>query len=582
MSNEKEDFEIQDCGLQIRYAYHLYEAGIHDKSFINNRKLAQFSFKVGDLDLSERCYLRAIDDAKKIGHIGGAVDCMRELRKVYLEWNRDDDAQEIYEKVRSILYRNDIPNNLSILLLEGNVDEFNSIRLQNNYPYLSCVKMIFNDLDLSRVNLKNANLSKSIFINCILEDSDLSGTDMSRCVLRGVILRDSIMIYAKLSEAQLYDVNLSGAVLTNGDLWYCDCDQKVDFSYANLCGANLTGGRFRGVNFYGANLSGANLTGSDLVDADLTLSDLSYAKYELRQLEKAKSVQDATFVHTISRNKYDELCENVLAMEKVRFAAIFNSRGEMSHGRQGDGVELKLNPSEISVLLQVSWLTGRLLMQVVQFIGRVQYVVEQYRESKVIQIPVSRSELLFISTESDSCHHAILEYVLENITKIHDTSDDLPLPYHNKRSFKITHIDGDFPSVADYNDVCSKIYNINGVMFANFYDKNSSALADVPSNNKVANNDILDAEVIRTSILNAWRVWKSRRRFEDKIGRGKFAFAEYRAVKRLSVPLPNDVLLFVIIRKEADPLEVLSEIKRILSTAKIPADSRDLLNLKAR
>ena len=201
-------------------------------------------------------------------------------------------------------------------------------------------------------------------------------------------------------------------------------------------------------------------------------------------------------------------------------------------------------------------------MQVVQFIGKVQYVVEQYNELKFIQIPVSRSELLFISTEADSDHHAIVEYVLENITNIHDTLIDvLPLPEYNKKSYAISHLNGNFPPIVDYNDVCSKIYNINGVMFANFYDLNSCALTDVPSNNKRGNNNIMGAEVMRISIMNAWRVWKSRKRFEDKIGGGKFAFAEYGAVKRLSVPLPEDVLLFVIIYKNADPLKVLSEIK---------------------
>lgn len=452
------------------------------------------------------------------------------------------------------------------LLLEGKVDEFNSIRLQNNYSYLPCGEMFFNHLDLCGVNLKKVRLAKSIFIDCNLEDSDLSEIDMSRCVLKGVKLRDSIMIDAKLEDADLSDVNLSGAILTNGDLWYCDCDEKVDFSYANLSGANFTGGRFRGVNFYGANLSGAILWRSDLVDADLTLCDLSYAKYERRQLGKAKSVQDATFVTTTSRNKYDELCENVLAMEKVRFAAVFNSRREMSHGGERKGVKLKLYHSEKSVLLQVSWLTWRLLMQVVETIGKVQYVVEQYDELKFIQIPVSRSELLFISTEADSCHHAILEYVLKNITKIHDTSIHvLPPPEYNEKLFTFTHLDSDFPPIVDYSEMCNKINNFDDVMFANFYDKNSSALADVPSKNGAANNNMIGSKVMKISIINAWRVWKSRKRFEDKIGRGRFAFAEYGKVKRFSVPLPNDVLLFVVIRKEAEPLKVLSEIKKIMT-----------------
>jgi hypothetical protein len=59
------------------------------------------------------------------------------------------------------------------------------------------------------------------------------------------------------------------------------------------------------------------------------------------------------------------------------------------------------------------------------------------------------------------------------------------------------------------------------------------------------------------SIKNAWRVWKSRKKFEKKIGKSVYAFAEYRLVKRISVHLSENALLFLIIRNQADPLKVL-------------------------
>jgi len=53
--------DIEDYNLRIRYACHLYKAGIHDKSYRINMRLAKFACQVGDLDLAERCFLRAIE-----------------------------------------------------------------------------------------------------------------------------------------------------------------------------------------------------------------------------------------------------------------------------------------------------------------------------------------------------------------------------------------------------------------------------------------------------------------------------------------------------------------------------------------
>jgi NTE family protein len=109
MPNEKRDFKIEDYSLYIRYATHLYEAGIQDKSFVINKKIARFSFSVGDLDVSERCYLRAIDDAKKMNHIDDAIDCMKELLKVYRVWGRYADEQKTFNNIHSMLGKPDIP-----------------------------------------------------------------------------------------------------------------------------------------------------------------------------------------------------------------------------------------------------------------------------------------------------------------------------------------------------------------------------------------------------------------------------------------------------------------------------------------
>ena len=458
------------------------------------------------------------------------------------------------------------------LLLQGKVDEFNSIRLQTHYPHISfigrCFKRVTNDtLYLSGVNFKNVDLFNTIFIHCNLEVSDLSEVNFGKSIFREVDLSDSVIVGTKLIESNLTNVTLSGAILTQADLSYCVCE-NVDLSHANLAGAILRRCYLPGVNFYGANLAGADLRECNLVGADLTLCDLSYSKYKRRILATAKSLQGATFVTKMSRNKYAELCDNILTMNKVRFVAVFDNKREIRYGgHTKDGVSLKISASEKSILLHISWLTWRLLEQIVQYIGKLLYVIENYQELKLIQVPVSRSEIMFISTEIDSDHYAILKYVLDNITNLHDTTIDmLPLP-NDQSSSMITHIDGDFPPIVDYNDARSKIYNIDGVIFANIYDFNSSPLTNpFCVTNIRASRQILDPDGMKISIRNACRVWKSRKKFEGKIGKGRYAFAEYRLVKRISVPLPENALLFIIVRKEVDPLKVVHEIKKILET----------------
>ena len=62
---------------------------------------------------------------------------------------------------------------------------------------------------------------------------------------------------ADVSKANLRNANLTGANLTGADL-----------SKANLKGANLTNADLSGVNFYKANFKDANLTGADITGAD--------------------------------------------------------------------------------------------------------------------------------------------------------------------------------------------------------------------------------------------------------------------------------------------------------------------------
>jgi uncharacterized protein YjbI with pentapeptide repeats len=113
--------------------------------------------------------------------------------------------------------------------------------------------------DLSRANLRGANL----------REANLRGAFLSEANLRGAFLMEANLSRAFLMEANLRGANLIGANLSGTDLW------GADLSEANLSEADLSGANLRG-----ANLSGADLWGANLIEADLSGACLRGAKVE--------------------------------------------------------------------------------------------------------------------------------------------------------------------------------------------------------------------------------------------------------------------------------------------------------------
>lgn len=71
----------------IGSAYHLHEAGRHWESYDQNKRLAEFASEIGNLDLAERCYKRAIDDAQKLNLPKEKINRMLDFsRNVLIKW----------------------------------------------------------------------------------------------------------------------------------------------------------------------------------------------------------------------------------------------------------------------------------------------------------------------------------------------------------------------------------------------------------------------------------------------------------------------------------------------------------------
>jgi uncharacterized protein YjbI with pentapeptide repeats len=113
----------------------------------------------------------------------------------------------------------------------------------------------------------------------------VSGEASAR-LLRKITLSDATLSHTFLPNADLSDVNLSGADLANADLSHTFLP-NTDLSDANLSGADLANAVVGDPDLSGANLSGANLASVFLLDANLSRADLGGAHLPNASLENA-------------------------------------------------------------------------------------------------------------------------------------------------------------------------------------------------------------------------------------------------------------------------------------------------------
>ena len=68
--------------------------------------------------------------------------------------------------------------------------------------------------------------------------------------------------------------------------------------------------------------------------------------------------------------------------------------------------------------------------------------------------------------------------------------------------------------------------------------------------------NLLSPEESKKSLEMAVNAWKTRTELAGKIGKGKYVLAEYEKIKRITMPLGNDHLLYITAEVEADHSKV--------------------------
>lgn len=75
--------------------------------------------------------------------------------------------------------------------------------------------------------------------------------------------------------------------------------------------------------------------------------------------------------------------------------------------------------------------------------------------------------------------------------------------------------------------------------------------------------NLLNPEESKKSLQMAISGWKARSELANKIGKGKYVVAEYEKIKRITMPLGNDHLLYITTEVEVDHDKVLDGIRRL-------------------
>ena len=78
-------------------------------------------------------------------------------------------------------------------------------------------------------------------------------------------------------------------------------------------------------------------------------------------------------------------------------------------------------------------------------------------------------------------------------------------------------------------------------------DQNGSILWNSKRDNTTS---YLTLDETKESLLRSIQSWQKRGTLSEKIGKGKYAIVAYDKIKRITVPLPNDHLLFVSLEGE--------------------------------
>jgi hypothetical protein len=102
------------------------------------------------------------------------------------------------------------------------------------------------------------------------------------------------------------------------------------------------------------------------------------------------------------------------------------------------------------------------------------------------------------------------------------------------------------------------------IRFATIFDMNGTVLF---SAHREGVQNLLSTEESQKSLQLAINAWKSRNEVSNKIGKGKYALVEYEKLKRITMPLDSEHILYITTDVEADHAPIIYRALRLKNDA---------------
>ena len=119
---------------------------------------------------------------------------------------------------------------------------------------------------------------------------------------------------------------------------------------------------------------------------------------------------------------YNELSKQVLDLDdKVRFAGVANSKGEMVAGGQKDDVEKLLDGENVKMSIHYALQKRDLYTNLAYKIGAEKSSITEYERVTMISIPINSNELFLISTEPRADYLKIIDFVHSSLNSQKDS-----------------------------------------------------------------------------------------------------------------------------------------------------------------
>lgn len=116
----------------------------------------------------------------------------------------------------------------------------------------------------------------------------------------------------------------------------------------------------------------------------------------------------------------------------------------------------------------------------------------------------------------------------------------------------------------DYAKLCKQILEMDPkIRFAGVCDESGEIKFGGQREGLV---NLLTAEETKRSNLQALARWGLRNSLASKVGRGKYAMAEYEKIKRITAPLDSDHLLLVTTEVNADHQSIIKNVLELIQT----------------